>query len=71
MLEAFFALLGLTLAIYNWELNFESRREISFEELAAEQSTNFLEGVVLLTSLLAIIAMLVKEYCNAMWYEYK
>jgi len=71
MLEAFFALLGLTLAIYNWEVNFDSRRETSVEVLAKEQSTDFLEGIVLLTSLLAIVAMLVKEYCNAMWFEYK
>lgn len=63
--------LGLILAMVNWEVNFHNRIQTSIEEVANAQSRNFLEGIVLLTSILALIALIVKEHCAAVWFEYR
>ena len=68
-------MLGLGLCLLNWELSFKDRYELAdnndLEEFSGEMTRNFLESVIMATSFLAIFALFLREFCAAVWFEYR
>jgi hypothetical protein len=67
-LNTVLAMLGLGLAITNWELSFE-QREVDGQ--LVKPQTNILDIIVLVTTLLSILTVFIKEYCAVVWYDYR
>lgn len=61
--------MGLVLAMLAWEFNFDKRYDADGKVVS--HGDTYMQTLVLATTLLAVISLVIKEYCASEWMVYR